>query len=1092
MNRFLSLFFSFVLAASLVPAAAFAEAGEQAQEATTADVEQSGSEIVESGYWGTCLWELTADGTVTVHPGTGSHLSWERQPWRDTDRKGSVKKIIFLGSDSEKVIARGNSSDAMFDGCTSLTSVDLSGLDVSQATNLRGMFNDCSSLVAVDLSPLDTSKVTNMSQMFGNCSSLSSVDLSVLDLSKVTGMPSMFNGCTSLVEADFSGFDISSLTDTGAMFRGCTSLVSVNLSGLSVNLKESDLLDFRGLPALTTVDLSDFSAPSLVSMSGMFRDCPALTFVDLSGFNASSVEDMSSMFSGCSSLVSVNLSGIITTDTLHNMAEAFYGCSSIVSLDLSDINYCPPVDRMDSTFFNCTSLVSVDISGFRLKYRWPAIVKLFDNCSSLAYVSVGPETGALWLPEYSVNSHVDWYSTSEKSWLTALEIAKRDQVADVYTKSEQAKPIGYALTNLDSAVFDYTGTEQKPNMTVKYGGMILTEGEDYEITWPDDSINSGKKSITLTGKGEYTGSKKLNYEILPVRLGKLSLDKDEYVYDGSQKRPNILVGPDDSGLIEGIDYDVIWPSDTSAVGTYSITVVGKGNCVGTETIAFDVIASPLSKAIIDNQKLIYDGTQRRPQVTVESGGVILSDGRDYDIAWPSDSTLPGVYAIAITGKGNYAGSIAVPFEVVAAQISELLLDHDTYMFDGSKKQPVVTVRSGTSQLTEGADYTITWPTDLASIGKKEIVVTGKGNYEGELKATYEIIASSTFRVKLGQSQFTYDGEQKRPAIAVEAEGKKLAEGADYTVSWPSNLVDAGKKDVTITGKGSYSGTQKVTYEIVPATITDVSLSATRYTHDGTAKRPGVTVKCGGKTLSAGTDYDVAWPSDVTNTGKKTVTVTGKGNYAGTLKASYEIVAAPKPTPDPEPTPKPDPAPAPTPTPDPTPTPTPTPDPEPTPTPDPEPTPTPDPEPEPTPDPQPDPEPVATETMFRLYNPNSGEHFYTSSTVERDHLVSLGWQDEGTGWIAPASGDAVYRLYNPYAGEHHYTLSAAERDMLVSVGWNDEGIGWYSDPDKSVPLYRVYNPNEYANNHHYTTSAAERDFLLSIGWQDEGVSWHGVG
>lgn len=135
--------------------------------------------------------------------------------------------------------------------------------------------------------------------------------------------------------------------------------------------------------------------------------------------------------------------------------------------------------------------------------------------------------------------------------------------------------------------------------------------------------------------------------------------------------------------------------------------------------------------------------------------------------------------------------------------------------------------------------------------------------------------------------------------------------------------------------------------------------------------------------------------------------------------------------------------------------------------------------------------TGAEVMFRLYNPNSGEHFYSSSTIERDHLISLGWQDEGTGWIAPAQGEAVYRLYNSYAGEHHYTLSAAERDMLVSVGWNDEGIGWYSDPDKSVPLYRVYNPNEYANNHHYTTSVAERDFLLSVGWQDEGVSWHGV-
>ncbi len=130
-------------------------------------------------------------------------------------------------------------------------------------------------------------------------------------------------------------------------------------------------------------------------------------------------------------------------------------------------------------------------------------------------------------------------------------------------------------------------------------------------------------------------------------------------------------------------------------------------------------------------------------------------------------------------------------------------------------------------------------------------------------------------------------------------------------------------------------------------------------------------------------------------------------------------------------------------------------------------------------------------MLRLYNPNSGEHFFTVSPVERDHLIYEGWRDEGIGWVAPTNGDPVYRLYNPIAGEHHYTLSSAERDMLVDAGWNDEGVGWYSDKDQKVALYRVYNPYEYANNHHYTTSEVERDHLISVGWRDEGVGWHGV-
>lgn len=130
-------------------------------------------------------------------------------------------------------------------------------------------------------------------------------------------------------------------------------------------------------------------------------------------------------------------------------------------------------------------------------------------------------------------------------------------------------------------------------------------------------------------------------------------------------------------------------------------------------------------------------------------------------------------------------------------------------------------------------------------------------------------------------------------------------------------------------------------------------------------------------------------------------------------------------------------------------------------------------------------------MYRLYNPNSGEHFYTSSEAERTNLMIAGWNDEGVGWIAPRSSNTpVYRLYNQYGGEHHYTTNLSERNHLISLGWNDEGIGWYSDDDNTVPLYRQYNPNAFANNHNYTTSRSENNWLVSLGWQAEGIGWYG--
>ncbi len=130
-------------------------------------------------------------------------------------------------------------------------------------------------------------------------------------------------------------------------------------------------------------------------------------------------------------------------------------------------------------------------------------------------------------------------------------------------------------------------------------------------------------------------------------------------------------------------------------------------------------------------------------------------------------------------------------------------------------------------------------------------------------------------------------------------------------------------------------------------------------------------------------------------------------------------------------------------------------------------------------------------LYRLYNPNSGEHFYTEAKVERDGLIKAGWNDEGIGWYSPkTSSYPVYRLYNPNAGDHHFTMIKQEKDELSKIGWKYEGISWYSLPaNQGVKVYREYNPNaKMAGAHNYTTNKVENDYLVSIGWLDEGIAW----
>ena len=125
---------------------------------------------------------------------------------------------------------------------------------------------------------------------------------------------------------------------------------------------------------------------------------------------------------------------------------------------------------------------------------------------------------------------------------------------------------------------------------------------------------------------------------------------------------------------------------------------------------------------------------------------------------------------------------------------------------------------------------------------------------------------------------------------------------------------------------------------------------------------------------------------------------------------------------------------------------------------------------------------------RLYNPNSGEHFFTTSLSEAKYLSYVGWNPEGCEWKAPNTGLPVYRVYNPNAGDHHYTSDRAEVETLIKAGWNDEGVAFYYDKNAKSPLYRVYNPNAISGAHHFTANKDEYDDLVSVGWRGEGIAW----
>jgi flagellum-specific peptidoglycan hydrolase FlgJ len=136
----------------------------------------------------------------------------------------------------------------------------------------------------------------------------------------------------------------------------------------------------------------------------------------------------------------------------------------------------------------------------------------------------------------------------------------------------------------------------------------------------------------------------------------------------------------------------------------------------------------------------------------------------------------------------------------------------------------------------------------------------------------------------------------------------------------------------------------------------------------------------------------------------------------------------------------------------------------------------------------------TQAMYRLYNPNNKEHFYTASFNEAKTLINQGWgKYEGVAWYAPTkSSKPIYRLYNKTLKDHHYTGDRNEIKVLTSKhGWVDEGVSFYSSDTKAVPVYRAFNKTLTSGSHNYTKDAYEQKVLTTQrGWKNEGVAWYG--
>ena len=303
----------------------------------------------------------------------------------------------------------------------------------------------------------------------------------------------------------------------------------------------------------------------------------------------------------------------------------------------------------------------------------------------------------------------------------------KDSVENVSSKS--IKVTGKSIDNssisvaLNPTTYTYDGTEKKPGVTVKDGTNTLTVGTDYSFVY-SNNINAGTGKVTITGKGNYTGTKIVNFTINKRTLT-VKAEAKSKTYGAGDPGLTYTYSNQVSGQTPKFS-GALSRAEGENVGTYAInknTLVLVDNSpflannytlsyVGANLTITAKNASTFT-ATLNPTSYTYDGTEKKPSVTVKDGENLLAVGTDYSFVY-SDNINAGTGKVTITGKGNYTGTKVLNFTINKRAITVKAAD-GTKTYDGAAlTNAAVTLTEGT--LVSGQSLTATATGSITNVG----------------------------------------------------------------------------------------------------------------------------------------------------------------------------------------------------------------------------------------------------------------------------------------------------------------------------------------------------------------------------------------
>lgn len=495
---------------------------------------------------------------------------------------------------------------------------------------------------------------------------------------------------------------------------------------------------------------------------------------------------------------------------------------------------------------------------------------------------------------------------------------------DVFTRSYGGDTLTVAL-NIKNQPQEYTLSGQTPGTALVdyYSGnqFVVDNAGNAVITIPA-AADGG--TVVLGTEGLKTDLQEgmqiksipdQTYTGLSIKLS----EEDLQVYHGTAK------------LVSGRDYTVRYKNN-KAVGTATVSIIGRGNYQETETAQFNILPKNITDgdvAVSYHEYMVANGKVQKPLLNITYNNNKVQSKYYQAEYYQLDETgkriseaLKGVkeigtYEMVITGKTNFTGTVVKTIQVketgtYMSQTSVTIngLTKNATPYTGKAIEPAVEVKKGGAAV-EKECYTVTYRNNV-EVGTAQVIVTGvaEKGYFGSVTKNFNITGTALSSVAAvdtedWQAKVAFDlvkGKAEQPNAVLKVKpGKKdkLTKGTDYTVSYTNNT-KPGTATVLFTGKGKYTGVVKKTFKILPITLQQSDLGKNlKVTVAETAPfskkgaKAAVSVIFKNRKLTENVDYKLTYSANkaVTKENTKTmpsVTIKGMGAFTGTIKGADEL------------------------------------------------------------------------------------------------------------------------------------------------------------------------------------------------------------